>query len=158
MNDLIVRKAEENELSIVQELNHQLFVHDEKFDSLLKMNWPLEKEGADYFKDKISGKDGVCFVAEMKGEIVGYLAGLMIEPHSYRTVKKMSELDNMLVKENLRGQGIGEKLFEKFVEWSKEQEAERIKVSASTDNSGAIEFYKRVGFVPYAAELECEVK
>jgi GNAT superfamily N-acetyltransferase len=36
-----------------------------------------------------------------------------------RTVKKMSELENTLVKEEFQGQRIGEKLFERFIEWSK---------------------------------------
>lgn len=158
MNDLIIRKAKEDELKIIQELNHQLFLHDKEYDSFLNMNWPFEKIGEDYFKNKISGKDGVCFVAQINGEIVGYLAGGIIKPYSYRKIKKQSELENTLIKETFRGQGIGEKLFKEFVKWSKEQGAERIKVSASTDNTRAIKFYKRLSFTPCASELEFEIK
>lgn len=155
MASVIIRKAKEEELKIAQDLNHQLFEHDLEYDPLLDMNWPYEKE--EYFRNRISEKDGVCFVAEVDGKVVGYLIGAMIEPYTYRKIKKQSELENTLVKEEFRGRGIGEKLFEEFVKWSKEHGAERIKVSASADNFGAIKFYQRVGFKPYATELEYEI-
>ena len=158
MSKLTIRKARENELKMIQDLNHQLFLHDEEYDPSLNMNWPFEKIGEDYFKDKLDGKRGICLVAEVDGNIVGYLAGGMIEPYSYRTVKKESELENTLVKEEFRGEGIGEELFKEFIKWSKEQGAEKIKVSASANNIGAIKFYQRVGFVPYANELEYDIK
>lgn len=158
MDNLLIRKAQESELKTIQDLNYELFVHDHPYDSTLHMNWPYEELGEKYFRDRISGKEGICIVAEVHDEVVGYLAGAMIKPYSYREIKKESELENTLVIEKFRGHGVGEDLFKEFVKWSKEQGAERIKVSASAENSGAIKFYKRVGFIPYAAELEYEIK
>lgn len=158
MSKVIIRKAKDNELKVIQDLNYQLFLHDEEYDSSLNMDWPYQQVGEEYFKNKICGKDGVCFVAEVDGAVVGYLAGGMIEPYSYRNIKKESELENTLVKEEFRGHGIGEKLFQEFIEGSKEQSAEKIKVSASAGNSRAIKFYQNVGFVPYATELEYDIK
>lgn len=158
MDNLLVRKAQESELKTVQGLNTQLFLHDQPYHSTLHMNWPYEEIGEKYFRDRISGEKGVCFVAEIEGKVVGYLAGAMIEPYSYRDIKKEFELENTLVKEEFRGKRIGEKLFNEFIKWSKKHGAERVKVSASVDNEEAIKFYKRVGFIPYAAELEYEIK
>lgn len=153
----IIRKSKKEDLKAVQELNHQLFIHDKDFDSSLNINWPLEKEGEEYFKNKINEKDGVCFVAELNNEIVGYLVGSIIEPCYYRNIKKISELENMIIKEDCRGKRIGEKLFKEFVEWSKLKKVERIKVSAYTSNESAIRFYKRIGFNFYATELEYNI-
>jgi len=122
------------------------------------MKWPFEKIGKDYFKDKINGKKSICLVAEIDNEVVGYLAGGIIKPYSYRKIKKQSELENTLVKDSFRGQKIGEKLFKEFVKWSKKQGVKKIKVSASANNLRAIKFYERVGFKPYATELEFELK
>ncbi|MGI8420200.1 MAG: GNAT family N-acetyltransferase [Candidatus Levyibacteriota bacterium] len=158
MESVSIRKVKENELHIIQSLNHQLFIHDEVYDPLLNMNWPFEHVGEEYFRNKISGKSGVCFVAEIDSKIVGYLVGGLMEPHSYRTITKQTELENILVTEECRGHGIGEKLFEVFIGWSKQHGAERIKVSTSAENDGAIKFYKKVGFIPYSAELEYELK
>lgn len=155
---VIIRKAREKELKIVQDLNHQLFVHDQKYDPLLVMDWPYEKEGADYFKSRISGEEGVCFVAEVDGEIVGYLAGGMIKPHSEQPVKRRSKLENTLVKETFRNQGIGKKLFNAFIKWSHAQGAERIIVTAYTGNVSAVRFYREVGFNDFATKLEYKIK
>lgn len=158
MNDLIIRKAKIEELEIIQKLNHQLFLHEEKFDSFLNMNWPFEKAGKDFFRRRINEKEGVCFVAELNREIVGYLAGGLAKTYPYRTIKKIAELENTLVKEEFRGQGIGKKLFEKFADWSRSMGIKRIKVSASTNNSRTVKFYESVGFKPYTSELEYEIK
>ena len=158
MQDLIVRKAKNNELETIQKLNYQLFLHEKEFDSFLNMKWPFEKAGEDYFRKRIDGKGGVCLVAEVNGEIVGYLAGGLAKTYSYRTIKKIAELENTLVKEEFRGQGVGEKLFEEFVEWSKSMEIKRIKVSVSTGNSNAVKFYERISFAPYTSELEYKIK
>lgn len=158
MNALIIRKAKIEELKIIQKLNHQLFLLEEKFDPFLNMNWPFEKAGENFFKNRISGEKGVCFIAEFAGDIVGYLAGGLSDTYPYRTVKKIVELENTLIKDEFRGQGIGEKLFKKFVDWSRSMGAERIKVKASANNSRAIKFYERIGFAPYTSELEYEIK
>jgi len=57
--DVIIRKAKEEELKLIQELNHQLFLHDQEYDSLLDMKWPFGKVGEDYFRGRINmGKLG----------------------------------------------------------------------------------------------------
>jgi diamine N-acetyltransferase len=157
MNNLIIRKAREDELKVVQGLNQQLFEYDGVWDETLNMEWVFSEGGEKYFRDKISGKEGVCFVAEIGGEVVGYLAGGMYKPYFYRTVKKMTELENVLVKEEFRGQNIGEKLFGEFLKWSKQRGAERIAVYATAQNSRAIKFYEKVGFKTYSLELELVV-
>lgn len=137
----------------MQDLNYQLFVHDQEYDPLLKMRWPYE-EGEAYLAKRVSGEEGVCFVAEHDGIIIGYLCGGMMSPHNYRTIKKEAELENTLVAEEYRSQRIGEQLFEQLIGWAKEQGAEKILVSAAAQNLGAIKFYRRVGFEDYATELE----
>lgn len=149
-----IRLAKVDELKTIQDLNYQLFEHDQIYDPLLNMKWPYEAEGTHYFNDRISGKEGVCLVAEVDGKVVGYLAGAMVKPYSYRTVQKQSELENTLVLEEFRGHRVGEQLFRAFVDWSRKQGAERVKVDAAAENSGAIRFYHRIGFEDYGRELE----
>src|SRR5690348_3831052 len=105
--NLIIRKARDDEVKIVQELNQQIFEHDRPWYETLNMNWVFSEEGEKYFRDKISEEKGVCFVAEVDGNVVWYLAGGMFKPYFYRTVKVMTELENTLVKEEYRSQGIG---------------------------------------------------
>lgn len=152
--DIVIRKTRDDELKTIQDLNYQLFVHDKIYDPLIDMKWPYETEGTNYFKSRIKGENGVCFVAEIDSVIVGYLAGGIAKPYSYRRIKTEAELENTLVVEEYRHRGIGEKLFNEFMNWCKAKGAEIIKVNASTDNLNAISFYKKVGFKAYSSELE----
>lgn len=70
---------------------------------------------------------------------------------------KVAELENTLVLEAYRGKGIGKQLFDGFVEWCKEQDVGKIKVEASAQNEGAINFYHKRGFKDYALVMEVDL-
>ena len=153
--DTIIRYAKTEELKAVQDLNFSLFTAENSNDELLDMDWPYN-EGERYFKNLISGECGVCFVAELEGELVGYIAGSITDTNGYRPVKR-SELENMFVKEPFRGNGIGDKLAKVFLNWSKNNGAQRCFVVAYTQNARAMEFYLKAGFSPYSSELEVQL-
>lgn len=149
-----IRKAHLEELPIIQDLNHQLFLFDAARDPDLNLNWPLEKEGEAYFKKKIAGEVGVCFVAEVDGAVVGYLAGAVSDNMpSYRPVKR-SELENIFILEDYRRAGAGRKLVQAFVDWSHDQDVTNIFVAAYFLNEKAVKFYEGVGFKPLELELQ----
>lgn len=157
MEKIIIRKADHSHLKTIQDLNAELFRHDSTYDELLVLDWPYKRVGRQYFKELIDGKAGVCFVAEIDGNIVGYLAGAIKGSESWRAVKKRAELENMLVKKEYRGRGVGSKLVQQFLKWSKKQKAEKVLVVAYTTNQKAIKFYKKNKFVPYNFSLEAEL-
>lgn len=154
--EVLIRKAKPEELQIVQDLNHDLFLSDADKDPYLNLNWPYE-DGKNYFQKMISGETGICLLAEISGQVVGYLAGsLKKEVPTYRPVQ-LAELENMFVKSEYRSQGIGEKLATEFLSWAKENGAKRALVSAFTPNTRALKFYARVGFKPYCTNLEADL-
>jgi GNAT superfamily N-acetyltransferase len=151
--DIVIRKAHKDELGTIQDLNYKLFLWDYERDPTLNINWPYEKAGEEYFKDKISGEKGVCFVATVDNVIVGYLAGYVQENiPAYDTIRR-SELDNIFVEEAYRGEGIGRQLVQTFLEWSTANGVTRTMVSAYFLNEKAIMFYKKVGFEPLTLKL-----
>ncbi len=152
----VIRQAIESDLAAVQKLSKELFESEQHRDPLLNMQWTYQQEGEEHFKKRVSGEEGVCFVAEISGEVVGYTTGSVMRIVSWRPVRRV-EMENLIVSDSYRGQGIGEKLAERLVEWAKEQGVERIMVSAYAANDGAIKFYKRNGFVPDSIELEKEI-
>lgn len=151
-----VREAQPADLKKIQDLSAKLFEHDKAWISHLKMDWP-HKEGEQYFADGIAGKDAVCLVTEVGGQIVGYLQGGLKNSEDYRDVK-MTELENMYVEDEFRKQGVGKLLVKAFIEWSKEQGAQRTLVIASVPNTNAIKFYEAAGFEPYSLELEMDLE
>lgn len=151
-NIAIVRLAREDELKIVQDLNHKLFTHDDQFFNDLNLQWPYEKEGEEYFKHKLDGSKGVCFVAEVDGQVVGYLAGRTFDAGGAYLARR-AELDNMFVEEEHRSTGVGTALVKEFAKWCKENGVEKIFVNAFSPNTNAIAFYEKNNFQSYSTTL-----
>ena len=137
MEKVIIRKAKLEDLTFIQELNNNLFdLEVNNFDDTLKLGWPFEKEGKEYFEYMI--KNEIVFVAELEEKVVGYLAGSICEQISYIT-EKFAELDNMCINEEYRRFGIGTLLMNEFKKYCKENNIQNIKVTASAKNSKAIQ-------------------
>ena len=152
--NIIIRKAKLEELSVIQDLNHDLFISDSKNDTLLDLEWSY-KEGSKYFQRRISGEKGICFVAKLNGEVVGYLAGAMSGLEPWRKESR-AELENMYVKDEYRGKGIGTKLIEEFTRWARENGAQHIFLSVYSKNSSAQKFYERNKFTTTNLFMEKE--
>jgi len=155
MNNITIRKANINDLKVIQELNNELFeLEYNNFDSDLITSWPFEEKGKNYFIDMI--KNNIVFVAEVDNNIVGYLAGRTDIKLSYVS-KKTAELDNMCVSDKYKRLGIGKMLISKFKKECKENHVENILVTASIKNINAIEFYKKQGFKDDALTLKIKI-
>lgn len=138
-----IRKAELKDLQRIQELNNELFELElANFDKHLIKNWPLSKEGREYFENAIN--ESFVVVAEIDGKVVGYLLGEESKIPYYDF--KIAELCNMCIDSNYRKQGIGNALYKEFEKHFKEQGINHFTVTASFKNENAKAFYKKMGF------------
>ena len=156
MNDLIIRKATIEDLSVIQALNNSLFeLEKSNYDPTLVKNWPLTEEGKEYFCDLIN--NNYVIVAQLNNNnIVGYLAGTINEKGSYEEVK-YGEINNMFIKDECRGLGIGKLLINNFKDYGKTNRINNVKVTASFKNKNAIEFYKKNGFEEFDLTLTLKI-
>ena len=154
--EIKIQLATIKNLRDIQNLNHQLCIKENKeFDATINKDYPIQKAGEKYFKERI--KNGCTLVAIAEGKVVGYLVGAIIEHEDYRNISKIAEAENMFVLEKYRSSGIGKKLFDELIKWCKPKGAKRIRAVASAQNTRAIEFYKREGFTDYNLTLEKEI-
>lgn len=151
-----IKSATIEDLKRVRELNLMLFEKEyAEFDSTLDCKWTFGNDGTEYFTNRITKEDGCLFVAYVNDEIVGYLAGgLMNNKKGYRVLPKSAELENMLVLDKCRGMGVGTKLYQAFVDWCKLKGVGRLRVVASAGNVDGINFYRKNGFSDYDLSLE----
>jgi len=157
--DYNIRKATLDDLSVIQQFNLQLFKKEhEEFDKTLDCNWTFSVEGKEYFKNRITEDSGFAFIASLGDKPVGYIVGGLTNSPKHRTITKLAELENMFVLNEHRSSGIGTKLYEKFLEWCKNKEVERIKVVASSENIKAIQFYQKKGFQNYDLVMERKIE
>ncbi|MBI2103671.1 GNAT family N-acetyltransferase [Candidatus Woesebacteria bacterium] len=152
MKDLVIRKAKLKELKIVQDLNHELFIHDKKFDKTLDQNWSY-KEGKNYFKKAIEEDHALCLVAEHEGEIVGYLAAFIYRFESYLKIRR-AEIENMFVIKAFRGKGVGSELVKEYFKWCKDKNIKIGRVATFDRNTSALGFYGKMGFKIKGIKLE----
>ena len=143
------RKANKNDLPLIQILNDKLFDYEVK-ENLYNPedyieNWSFLGSTKDYFCSLI--KDQFVYVAETANVVVGYIIGTIYPEDSLSNLKgKTAEIDNMFVEENYRNSGIGTKLQSLFIDWCKQNKVKRIIVTSEITNKKAIDFYKKRGF------------
>lgn len=142
MHKASIRKAEVADmpavLALIQELaNYELAPQEVEVD--------VETLEADGFGPH---KIFDCFVAEQDGKVIGFALYYI----KYSTWKgKCLFLEDFIVSEALRGQGIGKLLFEEVVKVAKHMGAKRMEWQVLEWNKPAINFYKK-----YHANLDPE--
>ena len=154
---IVIREAVVSDLEAVLRLDQALIAFDAHFDGTLDPNWSYTDDGMRFFRERITGEEGAAFVAERSGEIVGYLAGAAVEAETYRTVRRVGELECMFVGESVRRLGVGARLARRFLEWCRERGLRRVMVVASAGNRGAVRFYRRMGFADHDLVLEADL-
>ncbi|MDE2188485.1 MAG: GNAT family N-acetyltransferase [Patescibacteria group bacterium] len=153
-----IRTATINDLRIIQELNHELCIKENKeFDSTIDPEYPFSKKGEQYFKFRLESNDSCALIVEDNDQAVGYLVGGLIEPMDYRTITHLAEVENMFIKDSMRSKGIGGDLVSMFEAWCKEKNVQRIRYVASAQNARAISFYKKQGCKETELVLEKEL-
>ena len=127
---ITIRKGTENDLEPVLNLVKELAVYEK---ALHKVTVTLDDYKTDFKNNRFN-----LFVAEIENEIVG----ITFYYPAYSTWKgKMLYLDDFVVKESLRGKGIGRKLFKRFLEEAKSQEVSLATWQILDWNKPAIDFY-----------------
>ena len=89
-------------------------------------------------------------VAEIDRAVVGLAVLLLRPPPAFAGAvpHKVVEVDNLVVHSDRRSQGIGRRLVEATLDWSRGQEASHLGVAVHAFNRDARRFYERAGFAP----------
>lgn len=83
-----------------------------------------------------------CFVAEVDSEI----AGMALVYFRFSTWKGRSlHLEDLIVKDKMRGSGIGKELYTKVIQYAYNKKVKRIEWAVLNWNYRAIKFYERSG-------------
>lgn len=158
--NIIIKTATINDLEKVQELNLKLFKKEQKeYDPLLDLDWVFGKEGTKHYKDRISKDDGCVFVAIVDDKIVGYLCGKLARVGSYGRLPTViaAEIETFFILDEFRSSGIGKKLYDKFIEWCKTKNVDKVRLDVHPRNELAIKFYRKNNFKDFYLTLEADL-
>lgn len=111
-------------------------------------NETLQRQGLELM---LNNERGCVLAAEMNGYVIGMCSGQI----TISTAEGGPALlvEDVIVQEEYRGQGIGRRLMKEIAEWGKTKGALRHQLLADRNNTSALEFYKRLGW--QITELTC---
>lgn len=131
-----IRKGEKKDMKAVLGLIQELAVFEKEPHAVEVTVADLENDGF--------GSDPLfyTFVAEVNNEIVG----IALYYYRYSTWKgKTIHLEDLIVKEDMRGTGLGFELYSRIIEQGKIDKVRRIEWAVLDWNTPAIEFYQKSG-------------
>jgi len=131
-----IREGEKKDMKAVLELIQELATFEKEPDAVILTVADLERDGF--------GKNPLfyTFVAEVDDEIVG----IALYYYRYSTWKgKTIHLEDLIVKEKMRGSGIGFALYSEIIAKGKKDNVRRIEWAVLDWNTSAIDFYKKSG-------------
>ena len=79
------------------------------------------------------------------GEIIGTLHLTFIQYITYQGGIR-AQIEAVRIREDLRGEGIGQKMFEWAIQRAKERKAHLLQLTTDKQRPGAIHFYEKLGF------------
>jgi len=148
MKNLLVRRATYSDVEKLTELGILLQQHSEKSNSLI---WRITAEGKALLREKVENElvdaKRHTFVAEMNGEIIGFIQGEVEKRTDYfpRTVGSIS---TAYVVGNFRRKGVGRMLVKRLCEFFSSEGVEDVTLRYIIGNKEAERFWEKLGFQP----------
>ncbi len=131
-----IRKGEKKDMKAVLDLIQDLATFEKEPDAVEVTVADLERDGFGEYPLFYT------FVAEVNGNIVG----IALYYYRYSTWKgKTIHLEDLIVKEDVRGAGVGFALYSRIIEQAKIDKVRRVEWAVLDWNVSAIEFYQKSG-------------
>jgi ribosomal protein S18 acetylase RimI-like enzyme len=113
----------------------------------------------EHFRKCIEDENYKIFVAEENNTIVGVCITQKrsIKDHLIFNDMVNMEIEDLCVDKRYQNKGIGKKLFEKVVEYSKENKINKIELSVWEFNKNAKKFYEHLGMKTRISRMEINI-
>ncbi len=131
-----IRKGTKEDMSAVLSLIQELATFEKEPDAVVVTVADLERDG---FRE-------TPLFHTLIGEIDGEIVGMALYYYRYSTWKgRTLHLEDLIVKEKMRGSGLGFQLYWEIIAQGKRDGVRRIEWAVLDWNAPAIEFYKKSG-------------
>jgi N-acetylglutamate synthase-like GNAT family acetyltransferase len=131
MNDFIVRRAKTTDAAGVAALSGIL-------------GYPVDRETMQSRLERLGEREEhVVFVAEMNGEVVGWIHGA---EHPNLVADRMGEICGLVVAEGQRTSGVGRRLVEAVEQWAGGRNLDQVSVRSNIVRTESHPFYEKVGY------------
>ena len=144
-NDILTRDINESDYEQVLRLFHEFSAFEQLPEKMINSSEKMKKE-KEFFH---------CLVAETANKkIIGYASYFFCY---YTWIGKSLYLDDLFVRSEYRGKGIGTDLIHKVIEKAKETGCHKVRWQVSKWNKPAIDFYTNIGAEINDVNLNCDL-
>ena len=153
-----MRKAKVQDVARIKELLLQVHrVHSELRPDVFNVGGVKYEEKE--IENIIKSDKTPVFVCEKGERVTGYIFCVEQEIVGDTSLvdKKSLYVDDLCVDETIRGQGVGKALFEYAKKYAQENHFDEIILNVWEGNDGAMEFYRKIGFLPRKTTLELKL-
>lgn len=98
-----------------------------------------------FIKERLSNEDSVIFMAFVENDPIGFVQ--LYPSFSSVSMKRIWVLNDLYVKEKVRGKGFGEKLIKKAISFAEETGAKGVLLETGKENVTAQRLYEKIGFI-----------
>ncbi len=152
----MIRKAVSEDIPRVAELFRQLHEHHV---GIKPETFRMPED--EWFFERISGIFGdeeAAILVSDDGELNGYAVVKIIDVNTKdKHPRRMCYIDCFAVAENARRQGIGTSLFGEIKRFARENGCTSVRLGVSACNTGAVEFYAKMGLAPRTIQMEIKI-
>ncbi|WML55919.1 GNAT family N-acetyltransferase [Neobacillus sp. PS2-9] len=134
---MLIQKATIDELEVVTELFDLYRVFYEQASDLTAAK--------EFLKERIVNEESVIFVALEDNEALGFVQ--LYPSFSSVSMKRSWVLNDLYVKKQARGKGVGENLINTALHFTKESGAKGVLLETGKENINAQRLYEKIGFV-----------
>lgn len=109
-------------------------------------------------KDRLENNENIL-VAEENNSIVGVIIFKIkvVKEHVNLIDRKVMWIDELVVDKNLRGKGIGKRLFDEAKKYAKNNECDDIELNCWNFNENALKFYEKCGMTTQRKIMELKL-
>jgi len=108
---------------------------------------PLAAEHSSYLEERFQDPDAAVFVAEDQGDLAGIAVTVIREATPpFLNPNRFVLLENLAVATKFRRTGVGRKLVDAAVLWTRARDMQQLDLNVYEFNHSAIRFYEAIGF------------
>jgi len=153
-----VRRADREDLDEIVKLDEMLSdQHAEIDDYFLPAAKMDGEEIRDWLKGVLDNDDSMLLVGEADDKLVSYFIGAIEETKTFIAPDREGRMAVIYVEPSWRRKGFAREVTKIFKRWCKEKGVNSIRLSFHSDNSGAINAWRSLGFEEYMKRMRMDI-
>ena len=151
MEKILITKINSNQVYQLQAIGKQTFLEtfaevnsEENMKSYLEKEFAIEKLQA-----QLNNKDSAFYFATLNDNVIGYLKINFGQSQTELKDNNALEIERIYVLKEFHGKKVGQLLYNKAIQIAKEKNADYVWLGVWEENTRAINFYKKNGFIEF---------